>query len=81
MIYHPDSDDFYTCGLDQMVFIYTLDGNGDYEVEGTFDTSSYGDAYAVNAELDHVLLVSADAHILLYDLSDVNDNFTVEYED
>jgi hypothetical protein len=81
VIYHPDSDDFYTCGLDQMVFIYTLDGNGDYYVEGTFDTSSYGNAYAVNAELDHVLLVSADAHILLYDFTDVNDNFTMEYED
>lgn len=50
-------------------------------MEGTFDTSSYGDAYVVNAELDHVLLVSADAHILLYDLTNVNGNLTVQYED
>jgi WD40 repeat protein len=68
VIFHPDTDDFYTCGLDGSVIIHTMNNSGYYEYDGMFDTSEYGGAYSMNANLSDVLLVSANKSILVFDL-------------
>ena len=71
VLFSPYKDEFYTCLDDGLVEVYRKAPNGiNWIIAHTFDFSTYGKAYSLNANLEGILIIAVNNTIIFYDLEE-----------